>query len=161
MFFCARSSGCGCKRRQPKKKRLEEGWGEGAAPPPTCIGCSCIFWPGEKATLMFLCSVLMLFLEGVSLQEEATFKKTSWRGVGGEGAAPPPQMHWMSPARRHATTFKDSVPCHHCLGPNSCWDGFVDYVCFFLSLFCFVLFWLVGLFVCYYYFLLPLLLPDR
>ena len=55
-------------------------------------------------------------------------------------------------ARRHATTLKDSVPCHHCLGPNSCWDGFVDYVCFFL---CFVLFcfgWLVGWFVCYYYF---------
>ena len=39
MFFCARSSGCGCKRRQPKKK--------------------------------------------------------GWKGVGGEGAAPPPQMHWM------------------------------------------------------------------
>ena len=69
---------------------------------------------------MFLCSVFMLFLEGVSLQEEATFKKTSWRGVGGEGVVVvlvgwkgcgckrrqplkkqaggglPPQMHWMS-----------------------------------------------------------------
>ena len=22
-------------------------------------------------------------------------KKKGWRGVGGEGAAPPPQMHWM------------------------------------------------------------------
>ena len=27
MFFCARSSGCGCKRRQPKKNKLEGGWG--------------------------------------------------------------------------------------------------------------------------------------
>ena len=44
--------------------------GEGAAPPPRCIGCPCISWPREKATLMFLCSVFMLFLQGVSLQEE-------------------------------------------------------------------------------------------
>ena len=34
MFFCARSSGCGCKRRQPKKKRLEGGWGGGRSASP-------------------------------------------------------------------------------------------------------------------------------
>ena len=39
---------------------------------------------------VFLCSVFRVWL-----QEEATLKKKGWRGVGGEGAAPPPQMHWM------------------------------------------------------------------
>ena len=37
---------------------------------PRRIGCSCISWPRKEATLMFLCSASMLFLEGVSLQEE-------------------------------------------------------------------------------------------
>ena len=35
--------------------------------PPRCIGCLCISWSREEATVRFLCSVFMLFLEGVSL----------------------------------------------------------------------------------------------
>ena len=62
--------GCGCKRRQPKKKAGGGLGGRAQRLPPRCIGCPCISWPREEATLMFLCSVFMLFLEGVSLQEE-------------------------------------------------------------------------------------------
>ena len=53
------------------KKKLEGGWGEGAAPPPRCIGCCCIcscciscfvlpFFPNSYV-LCFL--VLRVFLE--------------------------------------------------------------------------------------------------
>ena len=34
MFFCARSSGCGCKRRQPKKKKAGGGLGGGRSASP-------------------------------------------------------------------------------------------------------------------------------
>ena len=41
--------------------------------------------------------VLLVLLVGKGVAARGgNLKRTSWRGVGGEGAAPPPQMHWMS-----------------------------------------------------------------
>ena len=45
----------------------------------------------------FFLLLLLLLLVGKGVAARGgNLKKTSWRGVGGEGAAPPLQMHWMS-----------------------------------------------------------------
>ena len=78
-------------RRGTSKKH---GWrrvGEGFVGFSVCIflSSSCVFssW----------CLLLVLFLRGALRSGVAVrgcnLKKKGWRGVGGEGAAPPPQMH--------------------------------------------------------------------
>ena len=57
-----------------------------------CCCCSWLLW------ILWMVLVLVLVLVVLVPWEEATFKKIkSWRGVGGEGAAPPPQMHRWRP----------------------------------------------------------------
>ena len=51
------------------KKKLEGGW--------RCIGCSCISWPRDKATLMFLCSVFRVWLQ----EEPGSALGVVWLGV--------------------------------------------------------------------------------
>ena len=125
---------------------------------------------------MFLCSVFMLFLEGVSLQEEpgcigcgvtlclcvlvclvySWCSCWSWKDFGCE------RRRWGSFVVAVVVVAVVVVVggwkgcgCKRRMLIVSCWEGFVDYVCFFLCfvllclvLFCFVLFWLVGWFVC-------------
>ena len=99
--------------------KRKKGWrgvgGEGAAPPPqmhpsdACVVVVVVvppqMHPSDACVVVVVVVVGVVgvvvvvlatgfLLKGVWLREEATLKeKKGWRGVGGEGAAPPPQMH--------------------------------------------------------------------
>ena len=74
--------GCGCKRRQPKKKEAGGGLGGRAQRlPPRCIGCSCISWPREKATLMFCARSSCCSWKGCRCKRSPGALGVVWLGV--------------------------------------------------------------------------------
>ena len=74
----------------------KKGWrgvgGEGAAPPPRCMGCLCMCcFLSVIFVFFFLCFFFVMFLEALWQWEEATFEKKGWRGVGGRAQRLPPR----------------------------------------------------------------------
>ena len=155
-------------------------------PLPMHPGSSCSDTPSKNN--VFCCCCCCCWLERVWLQEEATFKKTSWRGVGGDGVVVVVLVGWKGCGCKRRQPLKNKleggwgggrsasppdaldVPsataCNHVqrfrtmpsLSGPQFMLGWFCRLCVFLSLFCFVLFCFVCLLLL---FLLPLLLPDR
>ena len=75
-----------------KKKGWRGVGGEGAAPPPRCMGCLCMCcFFSVIVVFFFLCFFFVMFLEALWQWEEATFEKKGWRGVGGRAQRLPPR----------------------------------------------------------------------
>ena len=80
------------------KKRLEGGWGGGrSASPPNALGVfACAVFFRQFCLLLLVIFLRDVLGSNVAVRGGNLKQLKSWRGVGGEGAAPPPQMHWVS-----------------------------------------------------------------